>query len=168
MRQSESPKAGRPRLTKGYGVDRRATKGVLPWSYVTKRMASARNYWVATARPDGCPHVTPVWGLWLEDRFCFATDPKSVKARNVRENPAVSVHLESGDEVVILEGAMRRMDDSGLLKHFVEEYEAKYKFRPNPDSPDHGIYYLEIAAAFAWREKDFTKTATRWAFGKRG
>jgi len=157
-KQPNPPKGHRPHFTKGYGVDRKATEGILPWSFVTERMASSRNYWVATTRPDGRPHAAPVWGLWFEDRFYFGTDPRSVKGRNLGKNPSMMVHLESGDEVVILEGAAGLLDDPPLLRRLVDEYDAKYKVRPA------GFYYMDVSKAFAWREKDFTTSATRWVF----
>jgi hypothetical protein len=99
-----------------------------------------------------------VWGVWLEDRFCFGTDPNSIKGRNLRRSPSMVVHLESGDETVILEGSVRLMEDPALIKRFADAYDAKYKVRPA------GGYCLDATKAFAWRESDFPKTATRWIF----
>ena len=54
------PKASRPHMP-GYGIlDANSGKGLLPWSWATERLAKARNYWVATTRPDGNPHAMPV------------------------------------------------------------------------------------------------------------
>jgi hypothetical protein len=155
------PKGGRPRFTKGYGIDPKAQEGILPWSYVAERMAASRSYWVATTRPDGRPHVAPVWGIWLDGRFYFGTDPDSVKGLNLRHKPNMVVHLESGDEVVIIEGVARLLDDPDLIKRYANEYDLKYKVRPE------GGYYLDASKAFAWREQDFTRTATRWVFRQR-
>jgi hypothetical protein len=33
---------------------------VLPWSHARQRLAAAENYWLATTRRDGSPHVAPV------------------------------------------------------------------------------------------------------------
>jgi hypothetical protein len=93
---------GRPDIP-GYGI-RPDGEGILPWSFVDERMANARNYWVATTRPDGRPHAMPLSGVWIDGSFCFGTGPGSRKARNLAENPHLVVHSESGDEVVILEG----------------------------------------------------------------
>ena len=35
---------------------------LLPWAYAEQRLVAARNYWLATTRPDGRPHVSPAWG----------------------------------------------------------------------------------------------------------
>lgn len=68
------------------------------------RLDSDRNLWLATVRPDGRPHLTPVWYVWHAGRIwcCVSTD--SVKARNVRANPAVSFSLENGNDPMVGEG----------------------------------------------------------------
>src|SRR5205823_8491316 len=121
-----APRAGRPEMPSGYGINRATDEGLLPWSFVQERLTTARNYWIATARPDGRPHVAPVWGLWLDEAFYFSTDPASRKARNLQASPALVVHLESGDDVVILEGTAERVADPYLRDRFAEAYDAKY------------------------------------------
>ena len=96
---------GRP-YAPGYGIPSDPA-GMLSWDRVEGHLTEARNYWVATVRPDGRPHVTPVWGLWVGEAFYFGAEPGSRKARNLVENPNVVVHLESGDDVVIVEGGWR-------------------------------------------------------------
>src|SRR5213593_2186245 len=63
-------------------------KGVdsLSWAWAVKRLSGARNYWLATVRGDGRPHVMPVWGIWFENAFYFSTGPRSRKARNIEKN----------------------------------------------------------------------------------
>jgi hypothetical protein len=75
---------------------------LLPRSWAEQRLVAARNYWIATTRPDGRPHCRPVWGVWLPDGFWFSTG--SLARHNLAANPQITVHLESGDQVVILEG----------------------------------------------------------------
>src|SRR5437016_4155658 len=159
---SDEPASSRPSFTPGYGIDPAKTEGLLPWSFVAERMAGSRNYWVASSRPDGRPHVAPVWGLWLDDAFYFSTDPESVKGRNLTAKPEVVIHLESGDEVVILEGTAERVVEQAELTRFAETYDAKYGFKPDPTKPDQGVYRLNLRTAFAWTEKDFLTNTTRW------
>lgn len=123
-----SPVSSRPHAPSSYGI---ATprEGLLPWSWAVERLAAARNYWVASVSADGVPHAMPVWGLWLGDAFWFGTDRASRKARNLVGNPRLSVHLESGDEVVILEGVVTEARDGAALESFAAAYEAKYAIR---------------------------------------
>lgn len=98
-------KVGRPHVPPMYGLKK--DKKYLPWSHAEERLAKSRNYWICKARHDGRPHSIPVWGLWLEGALYFGTARASRKAGNLAHKPAVSVHLESGDDVVILEGGGR-------------------------------------------------------------
>lgn len=57
----------------------------------------------------------PVWGIWLGGAVYFGTDRRSRKAKNLAANPSLVIHLESGDDAVILEGAAEEVDDRGLI-----------------------------------------------------
>src|SRR5947208_996633 len=72
-------------------------EGLLPWSHAEALLRSAPNYWLATVRPDGRPHVTPVWGAWVESALYIDGNPHAQWMRNLRSNPAISVHLESAE-----------------------------------------------------------------------
>ena len=157
-KKTKSPKAGRPNMQKGYGISKESA-GTLPWTFVQERMTKARNFWVATARPDGRAHVMPVWGLWLDDTFCFSTDPNSVKGRNLANKPHAVVHLESGDEVIILEGSVDFVKTKSAAARFGDLYLTKYNVRPEA-----GFYRLKPTVAIGWTEKKFPKNATRWKF----
>jgi pyridoxine/pyridoxamine 5'-phosphate oxidase len=130
---------------------------MLPWSWAEERLAASRNYWVGTAGADGEPSAAPVWGVWAEGAVYFGTSPRSRKGSNLARDPRAVVHLESGDEVVILNGEVKldEVEDSIL-----DAYEAKYGYRP----PGERLFRLRPRRALAWLETDFTKTATRFDF----
>ena len=77
------PLRDRPQMPKVYGIEPAEAGGMIEWSAVADRLAAARNYWVATTRADGRPHVTPVWGVWLDGAVMFDTDVNTVKALNL-------------------------------------------------------------------------------------
>ncbi len=158
------PKVSRPEMPEGYGINKKSSQGLLPWSYVDRRMSEARNYWIGTARPDGRPHAMPVWGLWLDRKFYFGTDRNSRKGRNLQRNPSIVVHLESGDDVLILEGTATPVDDSAQIGAVDEAYLAKYGMRVVGHPGDPVIYSVTPRVVLAWREKDFPASATRWRF----
>jgi len=146
----------------GYGIEEDPTgQGLLPWSFVEERMAAAHNYWVATASLQGIPHAAPVWGIWHQGYFYFATGGDSRKGNNLADNPRLVVHLESGDEVVILEGKARAVTQGPLFTALSEAYYAKYQVKLTGNDP---VYVLLPEKAFAWIEQDFPHTATRWSF----
>ncbi|HEY3617463.1 MAG TPA: pyridoxamine 5'-phosphate oxidase family protein, partial [Candidatus Sulfotelmatobacter sp.] len=101
-------RVGLPNLPPMYGLKPR--NQYLPFSHAEERLSKSRNYWICTARPDGRPHSIPVWGFWLDGAFYFGTARSSRKARNLAHNAALSIHLDSGDDVVILEGTAVEVD----------------------------------------------------------
>jgi len=137
--------------------------GLLPWSHVEDQLARARNYWLATTRPDGRPHVTPVWGAWVDQAFYFDGIFTAHWAKNLATNPAVAIHLESGVNVVILEGTVEDMvPDADLAARIVEIYAAKY-VSPLPQAA-RGMYRLRPHSVRAWRS--WPHDATRWRFNR--
>jgi nitroimidazol reductase NimA-like FMN-containing flavoprotein (pyridoxamine 5'-phosphate oxidase superfamily) len=132
---------------------------MLSWHDVSEQLLKARNYWLVTVRPDGRPHTVPVWGVWVDGTFHFGMGRHTRKARNIAENPQVVVHLDSSEEVVIIEGSAEEITDSTLQVRIDAAYEAKYHIR-------HGtpVYALRPSVVLAWNS-DFPRTATRWTFG---
>ena len=164
-RETTRPAAGRPITPAGYGISKEA-EGMMDWEVVSGWLATARNYWVATTRPSGRPHTMPVWGLWLDEAFYFSTDAASQKGRHMKANPGVVVHLESGDDVVILEGTVDEVSDTNALKRLADAYEVKYEIRADVAAAAARVYRLRPKVCLAWREKDFPTSATRWTFGE--
>jgi PPOX class probable F420-dependent enzyme len=147
----------------GYGIPSHS-QGMLPWDRVEERTAEARNYWVATVRPDGRPHITPVWGLWVDGALYFGVAPGTRKARNLTQNPNVAVHLESAEEVVILEGVAEVVSDPdpGLVERLFASSKAKY----GVGSRDvEGSYVVRPRVVFAWLGGS-PSTFTRWFFDR--
>jgi general stress protein 26 len=153
--QQPLPKPGCPDI--GSSHIPKSEEGLLPWRHVSQRMRQAHNYWVGTTHPDGRPHAVPVWGVWLEERFYFGGGPDTRKARNLAENPAIVVHLENGDDVVILEGMAEEIDDPRVLERIDDAYEAKYQIRHGPP-----IWIVRPREVSAW--DDFPGSVTRWVF----
>ena len=108
------PQRMRPKM-QDYGIAE-GDQGLMTWDWVRDQMATSRNYWIGSTRPDGKPHAAPVWGVWVDDTLYFSTGRTSRKARNLAANPAVVVHLESGDETVILEGAVEPLTDQHAVR----------------------------------------------------
>jgi len=136
-----------------YGVPK-DEDGMLTWNWAAERLAKAHNYWVAT---NG-PHASPVWALWRNGALVFSCSAGSRKGKEIARDPRVVIHLESGDEVVIVEGKAEPFaaDDSIL-----DEYERKYAFRADKAE---GWYRVTPHRVLAWTEKGFPRDATRFDF----
>jgi hypothetical protein len=150
-------RAERPHVPE-YGIPK-SEKGTLSWAHVTERLERSRNYWIVTTDDSGQPHSVPTWGVWLDDTLYFGGGPHTRWSRNLAANPNVAVHLESGDDVVILEGRVGRITDpkDPMVVRIDDAYEPKYEMR-------HGIpfWVLRPRLVLAW--SNFPKDATRWRF----
>jgi len=157
----------RPTMPRSYGLHPAAAgSGLLDWDWAEARLRTARSYWITSVRPDGRPHAMPVWGVWLDGALLFDTARDSRKGRNLAANPSVVAHLESGEEVVILEGRAAEVTDRPTLENYAAAYQDKYAIAL--DLTDEGNITLGVRPerAFAWRESDFPSSATRWEFGR--
>ena len=142
-----------------------SSDGPLAWGHAEERLERARNYWVATTRPDGTPHAAPVWGVWVAGSLYFGTGRGSVKGRNLAHSPELVVHLESGDDVVILEGEVEEVRDRPSFGAIDAAYRAKYGMGVAEAGDDGAVWYVvRPRKAHAWLENDFPNTATRWRF----
>jgi PPOX class probable F420-dependent enzyme len=86
---------------------------------------------VSTVRPDGRPHVAPVWYLWEDGCFYFETSHNAVKANNLRNNPniAIAVDVTEGGlrlKYVILEGQVTLIEDRVTVRKLTERIYSRY------------------------------------------
>jgi len=157
---ASEPKASRPHMP-DYGIAT-TRRGMLPWSWARERLVVSHNYWVSTTRPDGRPHASAVWGVWLDDGFYFSCSPGARKARNLAANSNCVITTERADEAVIVEGVAEAAKGVRALKAFKKAYDAKYAW----DMQTEGILVVRPTVAFAFMEAadKFGITATRWTF----
>jgi hypothetical protein len=162
-KDQHGPSVSRPRIPAEYGIPKN-NKGLLPWSHVTGRMTQALHYWICTVDTHGRPYVTPVDGLWLNDRLYFGGSPKTKRNRNLITNPAVSVHLDSSDDAVILQGeAFLETPGPELAAQLSTASAEKYGYAPRPeDYQRSGVHVFRPITVFAW--KQFPRDVTRWQF----
>jgi len=161
------PKSTRPHMP-GYGLPK-SKKGLLPWKWAEDRLKKSKQYWIATVRTNGKPHVMVVWGLWWEGKFCFSTGSQSRKARNLAKNRKCVICNELADEAVIVEGVAEPLRDVKRIREFISVYEKKYKFDMSGMAKDmlslkEPVFVVRPTKVFGQAEKTFGKTATRWMF----
>src|SRR4030088_2675642 len=72
-----------------------------PWSWALERLQNSHNYWIATSRVEGRPHLMLVWGVWWQDAFWFSTGSRT------RE--------DVGDHRVLLGGVLKRNADEPVI-----------------------------------------------------
>lgn len=92
---------------------------------VIGRLERERNVWMCTLRRDGSPHLTPVWFVYRHGRWWVGSDQRSVKVRNVKADPRVSLALEGGAAPVVAEGRAS-LHHQDFPPELVAAFAAKY------------------------------------------
>ena len=139
----------------------------LPWDWASERLASSRTYWFATNKPDGRPHVMPIWGIWLDQVFYFSTGRESRKSRNLKSNPHCAVCPDGAGEAVILEGTVSELKDSRVFRRFAAAYKKKYNSDIEEfDRSENPIYSVRPSKVFGFIEtsRKINGNPTRWNF----
>jgi PPOX class probable F420-dependent enzyme len=117
---------------------------LLDWDWVLELLAAARSAWLATVRPDGRPHASPLWVVVVDRRIWFSTSATTTKARNLAHDKRVVLHVEAGDHVAIVEGSAVRRRGEGVAA----AYAAKYGWAgPDPET----LWEVAVDSALAWR-----------------
>lgn len=140
------------------------------WERAVSRLQAATVYWIASTRPDGRPHSAPVWGVWVDGALWFGSGGQ--KGRNLAHQPYAVAHLDSGEDVAIVEGPVERMEFADAPEAVVAAYRAKYidpeSGKPfelvgeTPPAEGDGLYVLRPQVGHAWLEGAFVETQTRW------
>ncbi|MGZ4659625.1 MAG: pyridoxamine 5'-phosphate oxidase family protein [Blastococcus sp.] len=159
------PAADRPHMP-GYGVlAADAGSGLIPWAEAQRRLTVSHDYWCATVRPDGRPHVMPVWGVWLDGQVWFSSGRLSRKARNLAADPRCTLTTDDARNPVVVEGVAERLTDPARIAAFLDAVNAKYDADLAIDFLDpevNGSYAVRPVTVIALTDGDFTGSPTRW------
>jgi len=101
----------RTHVTDDQGMDE--TTALAPAARIDRLLRSEPVVWMSTVRPDGSPHLIPIWFSWDGEAIIIASKPNAQKVRNVRANPVVMLALGQPDEdfdVGLLEGRAELLD----------------------------------------------------------
>jgi PPOX class probable F420-dependent enzyme len=140
----------------------------LSWPEVSSRLAAARNYWLGSTTPSGSPHAAPVWGVVTGETLYLYSERGTVKARNIAADPRVVVHLESGDDVLIVRGVAEDLGAPSQVPSVVAALAAKYtrpedrQYLPDADPGFDVVYAIRPRSAMMWRLADYAASQRRW------
>jgi hypothetical protein len=158
--------AGARRVLRMYGQP--SEHPPLDWEWVQGQLESAPTYWVlsgAIPRPSGYPHPRPVWGLWLDDSLHLSIGSPVIR-NALAADARVTVHLDSGTDVVVVEGNV--MPASSTSDVVLAAYDTKYDWQY--DAAQYGpIRRVSPQTVMAWRtagwagRESFRETGS-WAF----
>jgi nitroimidazol reductase NimA-like FMN-containing flavoprotein (pyridoxamine 5'-phosphate oxidase superfamily) len=158
------PRVDRPGIPPSYGASRASI--FVEWSHVEERLANDRVYWLAALGTDGRPRVRPIDGLYLDGVIYVGGSGETRWVRDVGANPAVSLHLDGVDDVVLIEG------DADVLTGMDSALAGRLATASNAKFPEYGMtasFYrrngaiaIRLRKVIAWT--DITRDPTRFRF----
>ena len=97
--------------------------------HVAERLESDKIIWLGTVRPDGRPHLVPVWFDWADGTITVFSEPDNQKIKNLRHDRRVIMSLDDthgGGDVVLFEGEATLSDET-VTEVLSDSYLAKYQ-----------------------------------------
>lgn len=159
---------GRARFPDDYGERGGEADEPLAWEDVEPKLREAPNYWITTVDADGRPRARPIDAVWVVGSFCFGGSPETGWVRNLQRDPRASMHLPSGDDVVIAEGTVEWVTDPADPRGAASTEASREKypqyFADDPDPAFRPFWSLRPDVVYAWTLEGFPNRATRWRF----
>jgi hypothetical protein len=172
-----------PTIQQAYGGDEATRAGwprstrTKPWAEARARLAEAEDYWLATVRPDGRPHLVPVLAVVVDGTLHFSAGHETRKAKNLARSPRCVVAINGSGLDLVLEGTISKVTDEAILRLVAEAYVSKYGWHvtvrdgafhaaggaPTAGPPPYFVYAVTPTKAFGLpTDEDFRPT--RWRF----
>ncbi|MFP3914608.1 MAG: pyridoxamine 5'-phosphate oxidase family protein [Actinomycetota bacterium] len=126
------PRADRPQVPADYGYSTQP-EGMLGWDRVAEALAGASVYWIGTVRPDSSPHMTSIWGGFVDDHLYIEGGDTTRWARNIARDPRVSFGVEVDGLHISGRGSAARASAGESFAALADNYGAKYEYRPESD-----------------------------------
>jgi hypothetical protein len=103
-------------------------ESVLSWVDIRARIINREALgWqmLVTVRPDGRPHVVPVWSVWSGDALFVTMGQGTRKGKNLAHNPHCVLAFGFDALQVVVEGNGERITDDASLQDVAEVYKAQ-------------------------------------------
>ncbi len=80
---------------------------------------------IATTKPNGNPHVVPIWFIWHKGKIYFETDKTTVKFANIRKHNRIMLCF-GGKNTYLVEGSVKWFAENELGFPIRKLYQKKY------------------------------------------
>jgi nitroimidazol reductase NimA-like FMN-containing flavoprotein (pyridoxamine 5'-phosphate oxidase superfamily) len=162
-----------PPIAEPFGA---AESPVISWNVALQEIEQADVFWLATARPDGRPHVAPLLVIWLDARPYFCTGSTTRKARNLADQNHCVITVCSARLHLVVEGYAAIVRDAPTLERVADRFATRYGWQvtiqegafsaegaPTAGPPPYDLYVVTPTVAFGFGI-DETFSPTRWRF----
>jgi nitroimidazol reductase NimA-like FMN-containing flavoprotein (pyridoxamine 5'-phosphate oxidase superfamily) len=117
-----------------------------------RRLAEDVDLWVATAGPDGAPHLVPLSFDWDGEVLLLATSLTTVTGRNLAAGGTVRLGLGHPRDVIMVDAEAEVLD--AVTVERAERFAARTGFDPRASGPTYRWFAVRPRRVQAWREVD--------------
>jgi hypothetical protein len=179
MKQMAPATDAMPRTGKGTQASSEAGQSQpLDWDETVRSLSNGGWFWLATVRPDGSPHVMPLFGAWNGTGFFITSKETTRKSRNLDAEPRCVLSTDTGDLHMIIEGIARQVRDTETLQRASDTFRDAYGWptwvagdqldaddgAPTSGGPPYAVFEITPTRAFALPTDGEKSTPTRWTF----
>jgi hypothetical protein len=137
----------------------------LDWSWVEQQLIDAGTYWVV-APSSSHPHPRPVWGIWAHDALALSIGSPALAA-SLEADPRCTVHLDSGTDVVVVEGVAQRVmgPDAAQVDAYNRKYDWQYSYAEYGPLTNVTPTLVMSWRSAGWAGREGFQSVGRWEFG---
>ncbi|WP_128378942.1 pyridoxamine 5'-phosphate oxidase family protein [Streptomyces cavernae] len=118
------------------------------------RLTHDTDLWVASASPDGAPHLVPLSFDWDGATLLMATPSGSPTGRNLAATRTTRLALGHTRDVSMIEGEVEVLEIDALPRQRGERFAARTGFDPRPLATPYRWFRVTPRRIQAWREED--------------
>lgn len=149
--------------TTGKGTEVEGATRSLDWPDVERRLASNGWFWLASVRPDGAPHMMPLFAAWSEPILFIASKDSARKSRNLDADGRCVLSTEAHGAHLVVEGKASRVRDPATLERASAAFQQIYGWpttvagdqldaaygAPTSGGPPYRVYQIAPTKIFA-------------------
>jgi hypothetical protein len=117
-----------------------------------RRLARDVDLWVATASPDGAPHLVPLSFDWDGEALLLATPAGSPTGRNLAATGRVRLGLGDTRDVAAIDRTVEVLPIDALPPEQGDRFAARTGFDPRTETTTYHWYRVTPLRIQAWRE----------------
>ncbi|MFJ8430200.1 pyridoxamine 5'-phosphate oxidase family protein [Kitasatospora sp. NPDC094019] len=121
---------------------------------VERRLAADVDVWVATASPEGMPHLVPLSYDQDGGALLLATPVDSPTGRNLAASGTVRLALGRTRDVCMIEGRVEALGIDDLPAGRADRFAARTGFDPRASTVRYGWFLVTPRRVQAWREEN--------------
>lgn len=118
------------------------------------RLAGDVDVWVATASPEGTPHLVPLSFDWDGEAVLLATPADSQTGRNLARSGVARLALGPTRDVTLIDGEVEVLDLADLPVAVGDRFAARTGFDPRTLTTRYRWFRVRPYRVQAWREEN--------------